>query len=182
MAAAPARLNYKNFTKSLGLLIPTHPQLRADFFWRRPQVQQKGYKPYYSIPIILVRIKVRTGFCGQKRRMWPNKSARSVWRVNGLRLQRLSPFLAGTDSTVTELNHFSSGCDIVPVVLSKAQLEMHSQEGSCMLWRIFTFYRTWGPIYGSRCHKQTNKMMFGWLNWCVSGWWRYWLNSSWWCH
>ena len=26
----------------------------------------------------------------------------------------------------------------------------------------------------------SNSLMFCWLNWCVSGWWRYQLNSSWW--
>ena len=39
---------------------------------------------------------------------------------------------------------------------------------------------TWGPIYGSKSLSVRNKLMFGWLNWCDSGWWIYQLNSSWW--
>ena len=44
-----------------------------------------------------------------------------------------------------------------------------------------SFYRT--QVYlGSDLWVQVSltHSMFGWLNWCVSGWWRYQLNSSWW--
>ena len=47
---------------------------------------------------------------------------------------------------------------------------------------VTNFYRT--QVYlGSDLWVQvslTHSVMFGWLNWCVSGWWRYQLNSSWW--
>ena len=50
-------------------------------------------------------------------------------------------------------------------------------------WTKCHFYRT--QVYlGSGLWvqvSQTDSLMFGWLNWCNSGWWRYQLNSSWWC-